>query len=619
MRRWSSGLSVCGVLAAALLAAACGSSSGPSGPSNGLQGPLTITLSEAHANPGDVVAFKVTLPGQIPPDAPLVLTLAFDGQRSQPDTTLVRAVYGMSPPEGTTLNGTLTLQDGAPDGTITFTISLPQQQDSSIATLIVRDTIAPTVRGVMAVASTSVPFTVQMNALLPMLVAGDLDSLAVYATDNQDVAWIGYAIGAPANIRDSVAAQGLGVPLTVGVPIPAAWVGGTPAITVFARDHDGNYGELAMGTTAVAAHVARPVRTSPIDSSVRRAVYDTKRHVVYLAVGDQPAIQVLSLASMTFGTPLPLPVPAADLDLRPGGDSLVVGLANTADLAIVNLAAASGPPSVVHLNSLNGAGGDTTNVIGVISSVRVANDGRTLVWVGSGATAQFDPVTKTDSVLFAWPGLATFLARAGNGAKILIVIAGDGSTVYYAYDARAHSYAAPVRTAASLHGPVSADSDGSYYASGTQMFDASMNVLGFAQISSGDVGQPSILSASGTQLFVGTMDPHYIRFQEPTQLNGGNAAGVPLDIVDAPEPIRQFASLADTASLLAFGADKAMLFDLTQSSPAPSRAVRPPRVAARRARWPVKAVPSTLLLHVHLGHADHTFTLPRESMTKVAP
>ncbi|HWZ60800.1 MAG TPA: hypothetical protein VNW46_17580 [Gemmatimonadaceae bacterium] len=606
MRRWSAGLSACGVLSAALVGAACGSSSSPAGLSNGLVGPLTIAFREAHANPGDVVGFTVTLPGQIPPDAPLVLTPAFDGQRGKPDTTLVRANYGMSPPEGTTLTGTVSLADGFPDGTLTLTISLPDQHDSSVATLIVRDTIPPIVRGVM-VEEGGLPFTVQMTTLVPMLVPGPTDTLAVYATDNQDVAWIGYAIGSPANIRDSVAAQGLGVPLNVGVPIPAAWVGGTPTITVFARDRDGNYTEQVLGTTAVAAHVTRPVRTAPIDTGVRRAVYDAKRHVVYLAAGDQPAIQVLSLASMTFGTPLPLPVPAVDLDLRPGGDSLVVALANSADLAVVNLAAAPGSPPVVHLNSLNGPGGDTTHVIGYISSVRVGSDGRALVSAGNNYVAQFDPATKTDTLEIQWQG-PTALVRSGNGAKVLIV----GALQYFTYDARAHSYTGVVSMTAAPAGPLSADSDGSYYAFSNQVFDASLNFLGWAPFPTVSVKPPSVMSASVTQLFVATPDPYYMRFQEPTQLNAGSGlVGVPLDVVDTPEPIWQFVQLADTTSLLAFGADKAMLFDLTQSSPAPSRAVRPPRVAARRAHPPAQALPSTLILHFHLGHQDHAFTLPR--------
>jgi hypothetical protein len=618
MRHRSSWFAVSAVLVVASVDTGCGSSSAPSGPSAPpLTGSLVATFSVTQANPGQTVGFTVTLPGGIPAGSPLVLQLAFDGVAGKPDTLIVPASYGDA-------TGTIDLEPGFPDGTLVLTAALPLQHLSSSASLGVQDTEPPVVAANLW--SYGVPFTVSMTAAAPMLVTGVTDTLTISATDNGGLAWIGYSIGAPANIRDSIAlSDSVNAHLNIAVPIPAAWVGGTPAVTVFAYDRDAHLTTQALGQVAVASHLIRPVRLATLDTSVRRAVYDTKRNVVYIAVGDQPAIQVLSPSSMTYGPPLPLPRAAIDLDLRPGGDSLVVTLTHSADLAFLNLTTFA-PASVVHLNSLNAVAGDTTNLTDTVVSVRVASDGRVLATMAGNYSGyslsglvQFVPATGTDSIVipvdYAANDVVPSLGRSGNGATVIMTAAYESGGLLE-YDARSHTYAAPTGGVIS-DGEASADSDGSYYAFGDRIINSALTAIGTSDIAAnlpGVYNVASVLSASGTQFYVSPPTfPYYLRFLEPTAVNGTTSwiIGQPIDLVDTPEPVREFVQLADTTSLLALGADKAMLFDLTQSSPAPARVVKAPRgAAARRQTVQKPALRSTAtIMRLHLGPTSATVTV----------
>jgi hypothetical protein len=597
---------------------------------------MWLSFSETVVNPGDTVPFTLTLPGGIPANAPLVLTVAFDGRRGPSDTTTVPAAYPVNPTTGeATEYGDVFVPAGSADGTITLTVSLPQEQDSVSASFQVLDTQSPTVTANMTYGS--LPAWIPMTWSLPALFVGSTDTLSITASDNGGLAWVGFSIGAPANVRDSVSGQysPSGI-LNVTVTPPAAWLSATPAITAFAYDRDGHYTEDSLGKTTVAQHLTRPIRTATIDTATRRAVEDTKRQVVYFAVGDQAAIQVLSLSTMTYNAPIPLPATPVDVDVRPGGDSLVVALAHTADLAFVNLLTSPATVSVVHLNSLNGPGGDTTNLTDTVMSVRQASDGRVIVGAegGSGppssntpfrgALAQFNPATGTDSLVYVDYYVTRYaLVRTGSGTKVLVANVNGGQFILY--DAGAHAYNGPMGSFPTWIPYATADSDGSYYGIYDGLYSGTLGSLGPSDIGNRIVGpKPALLSASGTQFYVTTQFPYYVRFaQEPTALNGSTAGvlGVPVDIVDVPEQITAFVPLADTTSLLALGTDEAMVFDLTQSSPSGSHVVMQPRghgMAAKRRNVATRtlagssATPSrpVFTMRVRLGQMNHTFSLP---------
>ena len=608
----------------ALTAAACGSASAPpSAPTFTLVGPFSVSFADSTVNPGDSVLFTIAVPGGLPANADLVLTLGFDGRRSAPDTVHIPPEPGLSTTGQVTLQGYLTVPLGNPDGTLTLIATLPQVQDSASASLTIRNTLPP---GLIAgMTWGSFPVFIPMSNGLPALFGGLTDTLSIQASAAGGLAWVGYAMGPPANVRDSVSAQGAasGV-LNVPVAIPSAWAGSTIAVTVFAYDQDGHFTQDSLGLTSVGLHLTRPVRTVAVDTATRRAVYDTKRNVVYFAVGDQAAIQVLSLSSMTYGTPIPLPTPAADLDIRPGGDSLVVALANRADLAFANVLTSPATVSVVHLTAFDAPGGDTTNAIDTVLSVRQASDGRVLMAFLEGpantatfGVAEFNPSTAADSVLISTLTYGpSALVRSGNGAAVLMTNVGP-SDPYLLYNARTQAFTGPFGNNDHLLETASADSDGSAYAFGLQLYSGALALLGTSAADGQIVAStPTQLSASGTQFYVsGTqfykpgIPPYYMRFvQEPVRFNGAASGGLglPLEVVDIPQSITQFVALPDTTRLFALGQNTAMLFDLTQSSPSSS----PSAVAKIRHRpssLPLIPAPSRLSVRIRMGRHQHTF------------
>src|SRR2546430_1432487 len=84
----------------------------------------------------------------------------------------------------------------------------------------------------------------------PTLVASDTLHLAVNAMDNFRVAWLGYRLGPPASMRDSVAAGTPSASHTFSVIAQSNWMGSS-AVTLFARDSPGNLAETSLGSTAM--------------------------------------------------------------------------------------------------------------------------------------------------------------------------------------------------------------------------------------------------------------------------------------------------------------------------------------------------------------------------------
>jgi hypothetical protein len=110
-------------------------------------------------------------------------------------------------------------------------------------------------------------------------------------------------------------------------------------------------------------------------------VYDAKRNVLYLLEGEAERIAVLDLSTFTFAAPLPLPGPLsrsrrAEMDITPGGDSLVVPIANTS-IGFIDLVtgATSTAPIVsdvgttTHIGETNAAANDKVLVFGSWSDV----------------------------------------------------------------------------------------------------------------------------------------------------------------------------------------------------------------------------------------------------------
>jgi hypothetical protein len=564
----------------------CGGSPSPSAP-HPLVG-LAITLSVASTTQSSQVPFTVTLPDSgVPANAPFVLEVSFNGSPPSADSTTV-------PAGAAGFNATLNIPAGLPDGTILLTAVLPAQHDSATATLTVKDSVPPSLNFAFIPASSP---HIEWQASSPFLTSTvSNDSLAFSARDNHAVARIGYQIGAPASVGDSISFNDSSAAWRTPLTLAPALAGTSPSISVFAVNADGYRTQYDIGALMIGQYVDRPVVTAPVDSSVIQLVYDAKRNVVYLPQADNSSIAVLSLASMTYQTSIPLPAAPGGLDITASGDTLVVALLNTADLAFVDLKS-DALLGTVHLHSLDANPGDTTHLADVVDDVRVAGDGLILVPMnrntpGESALGlvQLNRVSGIDSIISInayWPVAP---AKSVDGTKVLLtnaMIPVSGSTSYAAiYDAVAHAYVPipNVQTNQSLETPAVADQTGSHYLVGELLFDGNMQSLGAVgpYYNSYATIWGSTISPSGSDAYV-SIGKSYLRFHVPQPTAG--LGGQLEEIVGAPDQIRGMWVTPDAKTLIALGVTTIMRFDLTQSTPHAQR-VRiarrePSRIPAR--------------------------------------
>ncbi|HEU4561797.1 MAG TPA: hypothetical protein VFS20_28490 [Longimicrobium sp.] len=217
--------------------------------------------------------------------------------------------------------------------------------------------------------ATRAPFNPRANDMVGQYAPGDTIIALLYGSDNNGVAWVGWGVDAPgASLRDSLPANDpRAAPLHI--PVRPEWVGGA-RLSVWLKDHAGLRSEMASLPDSIRVYpvVNRPTRTAQTPGGNADAVVDPARRLLYVAMPDRKEIAVLSLATMTFGTPIAVPGIPRSLDLTVSGDSLVVALPHANELAVVNLRAAAG--TAVPVVS---TGSFTPN------AVRIAADGRVLV------------------------------------------------------------------------------------------------------------------------------------------------------------------------------------------------------------------------------------------------
>jgi hypothetical protein len=621
-------------LAAGLILAtlSCGSPSAPATAQHKNTTAVYLTAA-SNASQGDTVALGIAFTPGDTPGNPLYLEFSFDGSLPAVDTLTIPALTNSDPTQGPpSLSGYIIIPGALPDGQLKITAILPVEGDTSSATVTIKDAVAPTISGALIVPGlTPNAFVSSMPAYSTVIdmVAGATDSLDVSAADNHSVAWLGWSFGPPSNARDSVAVAGAGVQASMPFTVPASLAGTTPTFSIFARDSDGNMVADAFGQVNIAPYVHHPVRTAAVDTAMTDIAYDTKRNVLYLSEAGHANVLVLSLASMTFQTPIALPAAPAGLDLTPGGDTLVVGLANTGDLAFVTLNGTS-TTTVVQLTALDSVPGDSTTITSAVQTVRVAADGRVIVGtlrtvnnVQNGAVVELNLATSQSRIVY--PGSVVALARSGDATRVIIWGIISYAETASLYDGVGHQY---VGYPSQLAGPtqasgifMSATQTGTSFLVGNQLFDASLNPMGVVtadnqpfDYQSTSLGYGSAISPSDTIVWLGgagggcsvggspgpcalNTPGFYFRFRVPTMVRGQE--GQLIEVADAPQAVTQLVALPGDQTLIGVGANTIMAFDLTSSTPGPASS-RVAHGTPRRRTPSVRAAPSHDL-RVRLG------------------
>ena len=570
------------MLATASLVAAC--SHGPVSPQ--LRDPgLDLTLDKQEAASGDSVGYSITFSFVDAPGDPVYLHIGFDAKPTLWDTLAV-------PSSQKPLTGTFVVPANLPAGTLSVTVFMPKRQDSTSADLRITPH-SPTRSLSIVVRSPATPavFTTSPFNRVLDFIAGSVDTLVLTAKDDAGVAWMGWALGPPANLRDSVPVTGTSVVTTFPLAVPGGVSPG--ALDVFARSQDGTLTDTSYTIGGVAEYLDRPVRSVPLASSVQDMVYDPKRDVVYLVEQGQAGVAVLSLAGMVYATPLPLPGQAAGLDLVPSSDSLVVALAGTDDLAIIDLTSAAHATSTVHLGNLAPY---------TVVFPRVAVDRRVLLELAShgGGVGDYDLPTGI-AQLYDSSADGSVPARSGDGS--IVVMRDVGGCGLAEYDATNKTFMFYIETCGEqFPGQIAASQTGARLNIGVELLNGGLASLGWAEIPDAPlvlgVTDGAAVSPSGNDFYVvvpalcgGVACPQtapgfYFRFA----LSGdATPTMTPLEIVNTPETPVQLLPIPGGAAMLAVGPTTLMLFDLTESSPASFRYAAtghgaPPRGAARRSR-----------------------------------
>lgn len=396
---------------------------------------------------------------------------------------------------------------------------------------------------------------------------GDNLTIELDASDNAALAWVGFRLGAPASLADSVAVGGAATySATRQLTIPATWRG-VSSVTFFARDVAGHLTESTAFPLSVYGEVARPTRVADLAGSVAAAVYDPKRHVAYLSQPDSDRVLVLSTATMQYEPPIAAPGRPMGLDLTPGGDTLLVALRGTTALGVVNLTAATRTLDTLHLEITNDA-----VTVRAPSSVRTTSRGTALVALtfnGSGYGGQLlelDLATGAQRVRTdAGPSGATSsdlqLTASGDRTKVALVDVWSCCGVpARIYDAATNSFGPEIGTIDTYGVHVSTDEHGDAFLIASGLYGPSLEHLrtfdppGFDLAHGRVVGTtPTVMAPAGDVGYFAVAD-HYFALRL--------ADGGVLEKVYLPSSSTRLLVVEGGAALLSLGATQAALVDL---------------------------------------------------------
>ena len=344
------------------------------------------------------------------------------------------------------------------------------------------------------------------------LVTGDAVDITVIARDTSALAWVGYELAAPQPVRDSQAVSGRAATVHFARRVDDAWGERTMELTVFARSAGGR-STFAAGRVETLDAISRPTRTVSLPAPVRDLAFDTRRNEVYLADSAFSRIDVLSLATATFMSPIPLSAPPTTMDLTRDGDSLIVGLRGLMALDVVDLARDSHATGRVNLVA------DPLTERWP-NALRVAGNGRILIALTfngtgyAGEVIDFDLATGSQRSLPYATSVSEVVSvtRSADRAKTLVLDEyGSWPMRALIYSASSGTIAATGTTESGVYSPSkSASAAGDRFLVDTALFDARLAPLGgvssphtFTQKGINIIA-PTTITPDGSSALIGT-------------------------------------------------------------------------------------------------------------------
>lgn len=309
---------------------------------------------------------------------------------------------------------------------------------------------------------------------------GETLGLEIRATDNHQITWMGYRLGPPANVADSIAVNSANGAFDPRLVVPAAWLG-TSSITLFARDAGGRLTEMVPSADHFQVYPVRSAtpRTASLAELPTDYAYDARRDLLYLLLPNARSVAVFSVGTLTYDTPIVFDEAPAGIDLSLSADSLLVTLPEARALGVVAVAQTGRPVSRIPLDY------DTTHARKP-DRVRVAANGKAIVSLRAGdVTAgprliEYDLGTglqhpRTELGLDGSAAAPTLLVHSWDRTQILAIngspcCGGSGMVYVSARDVFTRSAGAEVAPGL----PATADSVGRGYVNGGSYLTADL-------------------------------------------------------------------------------------------------------------------------------------------------
>jgi len=185
------------------------------------------------------------------------------------------------------------------------------------------------------------PPTIASSIIIPpgdvLVVTGETIKVVLSAHDPRGVTWVGYNLGP---IADSFAVHDTAFADTIAYAVPASWDGNSN-LDVWARNPYHALAWLDVASLIVLDAVRHPYQSVSLGVRAADAAYDPARNVMYFTEPDSARVAVLGLGTFTFGAPIRLPMikralGSQGIDVLPRGDTAIVALPDTAQLALLD-------------------------------------------------------------------------------------------------------------------------------------------------------------------------------------------------------------------------------------------------------------------------------------------
>ena len=477
----------------------------------------------------------------------------FTGTVTQGDSTRVESRVVSGHQVGAIVSG------GAPVGAPVQAVVRVRDAGGNIATRTFSLTVVDRTPPLLTAGTLIVCQRSQVEVCVP----GDTAGFVLRATEDHELAWLGYRVHGAATGGDSIAVTGQVDSLRAFIPIPRDWIG-TDTITYFARDASGNEtAYFRWHPTVIDAVRWTGKRIS--DPGIYDAVYDSTRSLLWASI--DPGWSHLSPRVVAYGLDgtvrqtILLPSASGGIDLGTGAmaDTLVVTLLGTGRIAKLSIAA--GTVDTVRIASDSALRGFTLGRMRLLEGNRLL---ATLV-----ATGQPDQLLAYDLTSGSELSRATVApgSRIERSANRAVAVISDGTSVWR-YAAATGTLAGPASTDASFGGSVTLTAQGdAAFVAGSE-FDAALRRRRQYRI---DDSVPWSMALSADESAVYLLNGYYSPFERLDLVRRSDGAVLghyvgPWDRNTLPESMR----LVDGGRyMLGWAIDFLWIAQLPSAAPAP--------------------------------------------------